>query len=107
MTQTNFALHAMQTLEDILDRMSRDDALSDLDFDLIDGVLTIEFDDGGKVIINRQEAAQQLWLASPEGPAHFNYDAQQGEWCNDRNGETLLDTLSRVLSEQTDESIEL
>lgn len=107
MTQTNFALHATQTLEDVLDRMSRDDTLSDLDFDLIDGVLTIEFDGGGKLILNRQEAAQQLWLASPEGPAHFNYDAQKGEWCNDRTEETLIDTLNRVLSEQMDESIEL
>lgn len=107
MSQTSFALHATQTLEDILDRMSRDDALSDLDFDLIDGVLTIEFDDGGTIILNRQEAAQQLWLASPEGPAHFGYDSQQDAWCNDRTGDTLLDTLNRVLSEQTGESIRL
>lgn len=107
MTQTNFALQATQALEDILDRMSRDENLSDLDFDLIDGVLTIEFDDGGKVIVNRQEAAGQLWLASPEGPAHFGYDAQRDAWFDDRSGESLIDTLNRVLSDQTGESIEL
>lgn len=107
MTETNFALHATRTLEDILDRMSRDDTLADLDFDLIDGVLTIEFDDGGKIIVNRQEAAQQLWLASPEGPAHFGYDAQRDGWFDDRNGGSLIDALNRVLSERTGESVEL
>lgn len=107
MSQTNFSLHAMQTLEDILDRMSRDNALDDLDFDLIDGVLTVEFDDGATLILNRQEAAQQIWLASPEGPAHFSYDAEQGQWLNDRGGDSLLDALSRVLSAQLGESIRL
>lgn len=107
MAQTDFALHAAQTLEDILDRMSRDDTLADLDFDLIDGVLTVEFEDGGKIILNRQAAAQQIWLASPEGPAHFDYDPQTDDWRNDRSGESLLDTLNRVLGEQTGESIEL
>lgn len=107
MTEMNFALHAAQTLEDVLDRISRTSALDDLDADIIDGVLTIEFDDGGTLILNRQEAAQQIWLASPEGPAHFGYDAQRDAWINDRSDDELFATLSRVLSTHTGESIAL
>ncbi|OOG27148.1 iron donor protein CyaY [Thioalkalivibrio denitrificans] len=107
MSETSFSLHAEQTLEGLLERMSEIDALADLDMDIIDGVLTLEFDNGGTVILNRQEAASQIWLASPEGPAHFGYDADQDEWLNDRTGETLTDTLNRVLSAGCGEPIGL
>jgi CyaY protein len=107
MAEISFSLHAEQTLEALLERMSEFDALADLDMDIIDGVLTLEFEDGGKVILNRQEAASQIWLASPEGPAHFGYDADQDAWLNDRTGESLTDTLNRVLSQHTGEEIRL
>ena len=107
MADTAFSLHAEQTLESLLERMSEIDAVADLDIDIIDGVLTLEFEDGGKIIINRQEAANQIWLASPEGPAHFGYDADQDAWLNDRTGESLTDTLNRVLSAGTGEEIRL
>ena len=107
MSENSFSLHAEQTLEGLLERMSEIDALADLDMDIIDGVLTLEFDNGGTVILNRQEAAGQIWLASPEGPAHFGYDADRDAWLNDRTGETLTDTLNRVLSAGTGEEIRL
>jgi CyaY protein len=107
MADISFSLHAEQTLESLLERMSEFDALADLDMDIIDGVLTMEFEDGGKLILNRQEAASQLWLASPEGPAHFGYDADKKAWLNDRTGESLNDTLNRVLSAGCGEPIRL
>lgn len=107
MAEISFPLHAEQTLENLLERMSGFDALADLDMDIIDGVLTLEFEDGGKLILNRQEAARQIWLASPEGPAHFGYDADRDAWLNDRTGESLTDTLNRVLSRHTGEEIRL
>ncbi|MFW5453043.1 iron donor protein CyaY [Thioalkalivibrio sulfidiphilus] len=107
MADISFSLHAEQTLESLLERMSEFDALADLDMDIIDGVLTLEFEDGGKLILNRQEAASQIWLASPEGPAHFGYDADRDAWLNDRTGESLTDTLNRVLSAGCGETIRL
>lgn len=107
MSDTPFAIRAAQTLDEVLDRLSQNEALSDLDFDLIDGVLKIEFDDGGVLILNRQEAAGQLWLASPEGPAHFSYDAGAGAWLDDKDGGELFATLSRILSRQTGSAISL
>lgn len=100
MATPSFALLAEQTIEDLMARIEAVDALADLDLDLIDGVLTLEFEDGSKLILNRQEPLSQLWLASPEGPAHYGYDAQAGEWLDDKTGESLLATLERVLGQK-------
>ena len=107
MSHASFALHAEQTVEDLMERLEAIDALEDCDMDLIDGVFELEFDDGAKLIINRQEPVEQLWLASPEGPAHFGYNGDSGEWENDKTGESLTATLERVLSQKTGQAIRL
>lgn len=98
---SSFALHAEQTLEALFEYICEYDAISDLDADLIDGVLRIDFDNGAVVILNRQEPLKQLWLASPEGPAHFTYEMQREEWVDERTGESLSQSLSRIFSLQT------
>jgi len=107
MSQTSFALFAEQTLDDIQRRLSEQADLDDLDIDLIDGVLTIEFEDGAQIILNRQEAAQQIWLSSPEGPAHFGYSEDDRAWRNDRSGDDLHQTLARVIGGKTGVTVEL
>lgn len=107
MTQPSFALQAEQTLEDLMERMGAVDALADLDMDLVDGVLTVEFDDGGQLILNRQEAVRQLWLASPEGPAHFRFDADEGQWLDERSDDELVSVLQRVLGHKLGQNIRL
>src|SRR5690554_1242583 len=101
MSQPSFAVFAEQTLDDLQTRLSDNPELDDLDIDLIDGVLTIEFEDGAQIILNRQEAASQIWLSSPEGPAHFGYDTAAAAWLNDRTGEALTQTLMRVINQKT------
>ncbi len=83
-----------------MEQMEVEAACDDLDIDMVDGVLTIGFEDGGKIIINRQEPLQQLWVASPLGPAHFGFDADRAVWVDDKNGSTLMDTLGRALSQK-------
>ena len=107
MTELSFAVRAAQLLDQILEQLEAVDALEDLEMDLVDGVLTISFDDGGKIIINRQEATEQIWVASPLGPAHFNFDAAQACWVNDRSSESLVSTLERAFTEKMREEIEL
>ena len=107
MTELSFAVRAARLLDHILEQLEAIDALEDLEMDLVDGVLTVTFDDGGKIIINRQEAAEQIWVASPLGPAHFSFDAAEECWVNDRSGEPLVSTLERAFSEKLREEIEL
>ncbi len=105
MNPPSFDLQAEQTLEAIANALEALEALDDTEIDLIDGVLTLEFEDGGQVILNRQSAANQLWMASPDGPAHF--DLVDGEWKNDKTGEELRIALGRALSRKLGQDVKL
>ena len=107
MSDQSYAVRAARLLEDIMEQLEAVEALEDADIDLVDGVLTVEFEDGGQLIINRQEPLEQLWLASPEGPAHFDYNDEAGEWRNDKTGESLVTTLERVLTEKLGQPVSL
>ncbi len=48
------------TIEERLDDWDGD---SDIDCEINGGVLTISFENGSKIIINRQEPLHQVWLA--------------------------------------------
>lgn len=80
-----------------LDRaLERSDA--DVDWSLVDGILEIACEDGGKVIVNRHGPNRELWVAARRGGFHFR--AEDGRWRDTRGGEDLETTLTRVLQEQ-------
>lgn len=69
------------------------------------GILEIEFDNGSKIIINRHQAAREIWVAARAGGFHFK--PQDGAWLNTRDGEALSVLLSRVVSEQAGAPVRL
>ena len=97
MKTVSFAVRTLELLENILDRMENVEALDDLDMDLVDGVLKVESVDGRQIIINRQEPLEQVWMASPLGPAHFYYEENRGEWLDERTGVPLIESLEAAL----------
>jgi CyaY protein len=70
----------------------------DLDWSLRDGVLTIECDDGSRIIVNRHVPNREIWVAAKSGGFHFR--AQQGRWCDSRGQEALGAALARLLKAQ-------
>ena len=107
MTDLSYSLRVSQTLESILGQLEAESACDDLDMDIVDGVLTVVFEDGGQVIINRQEPVQQIWVASPLGPAHFSFDAGRAAWIDGKTGATLMDTLSRAFTQKLGATVTL
>lgn len=69
------------------------------------GVLEIEFADGSKMIINRHGAAREIWVAARSGGFHFRHDGKQ--WRNTRDDSELYATLSRLVTEQSGETVSL
>ena len=63
------------TIEERLDDWDGD---SDIDCEINGGILTLSFENGSKIIINRQEPLHQVWLAAKQGGYHF--DLKDGEW---------------------------
>jgi CyaY protein len=68
-------------------------------------ILTIEFDDGGKIIINAQTPMRQLWLASRGGAMHFTHDGRQ--WNDTRSGVEFFAALSQAVSAALGAAVEL
>ncbi len=96
-----------EIIEDLI--IEIEDALEALDngidYESSDGILSIFMVNKSQIIINRQSAALQLWLAAKSGGYHFDY--KNNNWHDDRSGETFLATLNRCLTEQANEAIEL
>jgi CyaY protein len=106
MNESEFQEIAEQTIEDIQDAV--DNSGADIDYDEIGGVLTLEFDNGSKIIFSKQGAMNQLWMAAKSGGFHFDYDEGGERWiCDSGDKEELYAMLSRLATEQAGEAITL
>ncbi len=103
MTETEYLRAIADVLEDVQNAIDR--AQVPADCSLAGLVLTIEFDDGAKFVVNAQAPMQQLWLAARSGGLHF---ALQGaSWKDLRSGEEFFAALSRVVSDQLGRAVSL
>lgn len=97
MTETEYrqlADAAFAHIESVLEQ-----ADNDLDYELAaGGVLEIEFGNGSKIIINRQGANQEIWVAAKSGGFHYRW--QDNAWRNTRDGSELMQTLGSLIEEQ-------
>ncbi len=106
MNELEFQEIAEQTIEDIQDAIDNVDA--DIDYDEIGGVLTLEFENGSKIIFSKQGAMNQLWMAAVSGGFHFDYDEENKQWvCDSGDNEEMYSMLSRLSSEQAGEVVTL
>lgn len=94
MTETEYLRSVSEVLEDVQEAVER--AQIDADCALAGLVLTIELDDGAKIVLNAQAPTRQLWLAARSGAMHFAHDGRQ--WADLRTGEEFFAALSRVIS---------
>lgn len=73
---------------------------TDIDFENTGDILTLEFANGSKIIINKQGAVRQLWVAAKSGGYHYNYDSTARVWRQDQSGTELFADLTRLVSAQ-------
>ncbi len=104
MNESEFREVAEKTIEDIQDAIDNCDA--DIDYDEIGGVLTLEFEDGSKIIFSKQGAMNQLWMAAKSGGFHFDFNEEKEQWiCDSGDNEELYAMLSRLATEQAHEEV--
>ncbi len=88
--------------------VSIDDSGADLDYENTAGMLTITCDaNGSQIILSRQPALGEIWLAARSGGFHFKLDgdSDRGVWKNTVSGEPLINMLSNACLEQSGEQI--
>lgn len=90
-------------------RAALDDLGLDVEVELAMGILSLEFPDGGKYIINSHRAAKQIWMAAERSAWHFDprLDATPVKWVATRSGDELWAALSQVLSHKLGQDIVL
>lgn len=103
MTPSEFNLLVDTTLAQIEQAIEASGA--DIDFEMTAGILELEFGNGSKIIINRQSANQELWVAAKSGGYHYLW--KDNAWRNTRDSSELFASLSRYVSEQAGEKVEL
>ena len=70
----------------------------DLDWNLNDGILEIECEDGSKLIVNRHLPNREIWVAAKSGGFHFGL--RDGGWRDTRSGAELSAALAMLLNAQ-------
>ena len=101
MNESNFNQLIDDTLlaiEEAIDQLE-----TDIDYDTVAGILTVELANHSKIIINRQIANHQLWLAAKSGGYHFNWIHKQ--WLETKSGLSLSEVLSKNLTMQANQNI--
>lgn len=81
MTNTEFHQSAEALLEHIEQQIEQQEL--DVDVDNDGNVLTIEFNNGSHIVLNKQEPLHQVWLATKFNGHHFSYE--NGQWFDQRN----------------------
>lgn len=106
MNESDFQDIADETIEAIQDSVDRSGA--DIDYDEVNGILTLEFSNGSVIIFSKQAPVSQLWMAAKAGGFHFDYDEEHEQWlCDSGEKEELYVMLSRLASEQAGEAVAL
>ncbi|MCB2081429.1 MAG: iron donor protein CyaY [Hyphomicrobiales bacterium] len=97
MDESNFHELADEMLERLMDSLEMLEE-SDIETDLVDGVLTVTLPDGNEIVLNKHAPTAQLWLSSPaSGAGYFSYNEDDDIW-EDPDGQALEETLSADLN---------
>jgi CyaY protein len=103
MNESEFDKKATDTLLTI--EQAIEESGADIDFEAAGGILTLEFANGTKIIVNKQGAARQIWVAAKSGGYHYGFI--DGQWINDQGGGELMSELSQFIREQSGEDVTL
>jgi CyaY protein len=103
MTESEFTRMADATLARI--EAALDDCGADIDCETHGGILELTFANGSQIVVNKQTAACEIWLAAKGGGFHFTW--KDGQWRDTRDGSELSAALSKHASAQAGETVAL
>ncbi len=106
MDDKEFRLLADLCLERLAARLEGFDP-EELDYATTDGVVTLEFGDGARFVLNRQAGSLQMWYAADARAWHYDWDAESKRWLDDRDGHELFSNLERTISAKLGRPLEI
>jgi len=104
-SEKDYSALAFPELAELVDAL---DAHGDGMFAELGGdVLTIEFDDKARYIVNSHLAARQIWLAAERNAWHFDYVDSKKAWIDKKSGAELWSQLESLLGKKLGRSVKL
>jgi CyaY protein len=85
-------------------------ALGDVDgmeADLQSGILTLEFSDGTRYVVNSHRAARQIWMAAERAAWHFDFHPEGHRWVAAKTGDELRATLELMIGRKLGRGISI
>lgn len=99
------ATTALNALVDALDEVSQQtDAF---EVELANDILTLDFPDGVRFVINSHRAARQIWMAANTSAWHFNWHADSQRWLCSKTNAELWQVVAEQLRVKTGKSVAL
>jgi CyaY protein len=100
------------TFDDLADGALRalESALNEIDgieADLESGILTVEFPDGVRFVVNSHRAARQIWMAAGASAWHFDVDPAARRWTATKSGDELWACLEREIGQKLGQKLVL
>jgi CyaY protein len=92
---------ALQALEKALED------LEGLEVSLEMGILTLEFPDGARYVVNSHRAARQIWMAAEHNAWHFDLQPAEGRWIATKSGDELWAAIEGVTSRKLGRALKL
>jgi CyaY protein len=76
---------------------------ADIELERSGNVLTLEFENRSKIIVNLQPPMREIWIAAKAGGFHYRF--VDGEWRDTRSGTEFFSALSEYSTQQAGEPV--
>jgi len=105
-TEAEYEAVAVPELEALVRAIDAIEA-PELEAELASDILTLEFGDGARYVVNSHRAARQIWMAAELTAWHFDWVGDQKAWIASKSGDELWATLERVLRQRLGREVTL
>jgi CyaY protein len=80
-----------------------DNTDADIELERSGNVLTLEFENRSKIIVNLQPPMREIWIAAKAGGFHYRF--VDGEWRDTRSGNEFFAALTEYATQQAGEPV--
>ena len=84
------------SLRDAIDALDTEEVEAELE----SGILTLEFEDDSRYVINSHQAARQIWMAADRSGWHFDWHPETKSWVSTKSSDELWSVLQATLTKK-------
>lgn len=104
MTNQEYLHLADACLDEVADWLESFDP-DEVDYSTTDGMISFDFPDGKRFVLNRQSGNNQIWFAAGVRAWHYDWDAASESWQDDKDGHELRGRIAEVVGEKLGRSV--